>query len=380
MERRIFMSDWKEKLKTRTHQAAVNKDSRGLGRKSILDLGMIKLPVWTPRSGRDKNYIDIMPWQVTQSWYKNLHTRTGVVTGLDPGDCDYKLEVARHGNVGPGKDMMLCLREAWGKSDPICEDMFAEFQKRKDGSREFDEKKARSFQPSWRDFYIVWDYDQPEKGFQLWEHSYELFEKYLLDELKTAIDEGGMIIPWDLQDGRSVEFKGREKKLGSTPFIEAEGITFHKRDPYDDSVISKLPSLDSTLIIPTYEEIRVAHYGLEEGDDKGIEQPEASPSVEQEAHRGRTRPGTESSPPTEVSKGVRTRGEKEVAPLKSDGCPAGGKLGEDCGKIQACKDEACDQAVYEACLKRHEELSKEAEAEKQKASKEPEKSARTRRR
>lgn len=374
------MSDWKEKLKNRTHQAAVNKDSRGLGRKSILDLGMIKLPIWTPRSGKDKNYIDIMPWEVSQTWYKTLRTRAGVVTGLDPGDYDYKLEIARHGNIGPSKDLMLCLREAWGKNDPICEDMFEEFQKRKDGSREFDEKRAKSCQPSWRDFYIIFDYDDPDKGFQLWEISYEMFEKYLLDELKVTIDEGGMVVPWDLQDGRSIEFKGREKKLGSTPFIEAEGITFHKRDSYDDSVLGKLPSLDSALIIPTYEEIRAAHYGLEEGDDKGIEQPEIPPHVEKEASRGRTRPGVESSPSTEIPKGGRTRGEKEITLPKSDECPAGGKLGIDCGKIQACKDEACNQTVYEACLKRQDELSKEAEVERLKTVKEPEKSTRTRRR
>lgn len=367
------MNDWKEKLKNRTHQAAVNKDSRGLGRKNILDLGIVKLPVWSPRSGKDKNYIDIMPWRITQPWYKNLHARTGVATGLDPGDCDYKLEVARHANIGPGKDMMLCLREAWGKNDPVCEDMFSEFQKRKDGSRDFDEKKARSFQPSWRDFYIIYDYDQPEKGFQLWECSYELFEKYLLDELKTAIDEGGMIVPWDLQDGRSVEFKGREKKLGNIAFIEAEGIVFHKRDPYDDSIIDKLPSLDQALIIPTYEEMRVAHYGLEEGGDKEIEeQSETPPYVEQEVSRSRTKPKEESSS-AEVAKEGRTRKEREPLPTKTNECPAGGRLGEDCGKIQACKDEACDQAVYEACLKRHEELSKEGE--RQKPSREMEKSA-----
>jgi len=377
------MSDlsYKEKLKNRTHQAAVNKDSRGLGRKSVLDLGVVNLPVWTPRSGKDKNYIDIMPWRVTQPWYKNLHTRAGTMTGLEPGDCDYKLEVPRHGSVGPGKDLMLCLREAFGKTDAICEDMFAEYQKRKEGGRDFDKEKARSFMPSWRDFYIIYDYDLAGKGFQIWEISYELFEKYLLDELKTSIDEGGMIVPWDLQDGRSVEFKGREKKLGNITFVEAEGITFHKRDPYEEDILSKLPSLDKALVIPAYEEIRAAHYGLEEDEVKGSEQPETTP--EKEAPRTRTRPSVETPSPAETTGGGRTRGGVRETP-KFNECPAGGKFGLDCGRIQACKDEACSQEVYEACLKKSEELAKEAEVEKAKEAekKEPAPAAtgRTRRR
>jgi hypothetical protein len=349
------MADWKEKLKNRTKQAAENKDARGTGRKSILDLSLLKLPLWTPRSGKDKNFIDIMPWRISQTWYKNLRTRSGDVTKLDVEDVDYKLEVARHSNVGPSKDHLLCLREAFGKSDPICEDMFAEYQKRKDGNKEFSAEKAKQLQPSWRCFYIVYDYDDQNKGFQLWgDVSYELFEKYLLDEMKIAIDEGGLVVPWDLLDGRSVEFKGREKKLGPNSFIEAEGIVFHKRDSYSEGVIDKLPSLDSALIILTYEQIRAVHYGLDHDGDEEIEQERI-----QEKEEKKTVPDQQ----------VRTRSRgTEVTPLpqrvSTDAeCPAGGKFGYDCNKIKVCKDEVCSQETYEACLKKCDELDKQSLAE-----------------
>ncbi|MCJ7747870.1 MAG: hypothetical protein MUP27_09005 [Desulfobacterales bacterium] len=359
------MENYREKLKNRTRQAVANKDSRGLGRKSLLDLSVIGLPIWTPRSGKDKNFIDIMPWRVSQSWYKTLRTRSGDVTRLDVGDVDYKLEVARHNNVGPGKDMMLCLREAFAKGDPICEDMFTEFQKRKDGAKDFNADKARSFQPSWRDFYIIYDYDDADKGFQLWEMSYELFEKFLLDEMPTSPEEGGLVIPWDLLDGRSVEFKGREKKLGNYSFIEAEGITFHKRDPYDEGILDKLPSLDAALIIPTYEQIREAHFGLESqdtGPEAAVEKPEEKVS----GVRSRTRS-------TEVSddKGKSaSQTEKEISGVEK-GCPAGGKFGEDCNRIKACQDEACSEEVFQACLKKHDELSKQAPVESPKTTEQP---------
>lgn len=185
------MSTWREKLRGRSQSAVDNRGSRNLGRKSILDLSLIKLPEWSPKSGPGKkNYIDIMPWRVTQAWYKNLHTRSGDITKLDVGDVDYKLEVAVHKYTGPAKDMFLCLRESLGKSDAVCEDMFAEYQKRKEGSKDFDKDKAKALQPSWRCFYVIYDYDDDKKGYQLWEASYELFEKYLLEEMKVYVDKG----------------------------------------------------------------------------------------------------------------------------------------------------------------------------------------------
>jgi hypothetical protein len=376
--------DYREKLKNRTQQAAANKDVRGGGKRSILNLSMLGLPVWVPKSGREKNVIDIMPWRITQEWYKNLRNRQGLATGLDIGYVDYKLEVPRHSNVGPGKDHMLCLREAWGKSDPICDDMFAEYAKRKEGGK-FDKEKAKGLQPSWRNFYVIYDYDMDDKGFQLWpDVSYELFEKYLLTELKTAMDEGGMIVPWSLEDGKTVVFKGREKTLGSNKFIEAEGIAFEDRKPYDESVFAEIPSLDSALIIPTYEEVRAAHYGLDEEQGEREQEP-SSPSQSQQESDTRTRtrtrggsgqptadqtpPETEKQGPQTVPSG-RTRGETAAGT-----CPADGVFGVDCGRIQACKDEACSLTVYDACMKKHEELAKEEEVKRAEEAKKKEQPA-----
>lgn len=348
------MSGYREKLKSRTQEAVANRDSRGLGRKSLLNLALIGLPAWQPRSGKDKNYIDIVPWRITQSWYKNLRTRSGKLTGMDVGDVDYKLEVARHNNVGPVKDMMLCLREAFARNDPVCEDMFTEYQKRKDSKQDFNADKARSFQPSWRDFYVIYDYDDPDRGYQLWEMAYELFEKFLLEEMPISPEEGGLVIPWDLLDGRSIEFKGRLKMLGKYEYVEAEGITFHKRDPYDESILDKIPSLDAALIIPSYEEIRAAHFGLDGQDAAGesaVEKPEEKEKPPEA--RSRTRPpevAGATKEPAPAEKG---------APKGMDQCPAGGKFGIDCNRIKACQDMACSEEVFQACLKKHDELSKQ---------------------
>ena len=388
------MSDWREKLKNRTKETVENRASRGSGMRSVVDLSAVKLPIWEPRSGADKkNFIDIMPWPVTQQFYKKLLYRSGRGTGLDPGDRDYKLEVPRHSNVGPGKGHLLCLRESFGKMDVICEDMFAEYQKRKDGLKEFDEKKAKAFQPSWRDFYIIFDYDDVSKGFQLWpDMSYELFEKYLLDDLAKAEDGDGMVVPWDPLNGRSIEWQGREEKFGTNSYVKLWGdITFHKRDQYTDEDLAKIPSLDGALIIPTYEEIRATHYGLEEGGEDEIKSPEkieAQPAADAGGVRSRTRGGVPTSQKEPSPAGGRTRGrgsnpsqiETEKVLPKEDECPAGGVFGADCEKIKACTEEACEDPVYEACLKRRNDLLKEAEKQKELEKQSGTPSGRTRRR
>ncbi len=376
------MESYRDKLKRRQEQTVKDKDTRIAGRKSILDLTKIDLPPWTPKCGAKKediNCIDIMPWRVSRSFYKDLRAHSGRPVGLDVGDIDYKLEVCRHGNVGPGNDQFLCLRESLGKNDIRCEEMFLEYKKRKDGDKTFDEKKAKALSPSWRDFYIVFDYDLPEddphKGFRLWEVSYANFEKYLLEELAAAEGGDGMIVFWDFEDGRSIEFKGSEDSFMGQKFMKfPTSIKFIPREPYSENILDQLPSLDAALIIPTAEDSRLAHYGLEDeggGGEKEEKEEEKAPPAETGGRRRRFSGEDPPPPPPEKkepdpppSTGGRSRGrgtvtEPPTSPpeKKGDECPAGGKFGEDCGKLQACKDEACDVAVYEACMKRHQDLS-----------------------
>ena len=353
------MANWKEKLKNRTQRAVVNREAKNLARKSILDMSLIGLPLWTPKTGsgkENKNFIDIMLWRVSQDWYSRLRTKAGELVKLSPGDADYKLEIPRHGNVGAGKDHFVCLREAFGSADAICDEMFAEWQKRTDKNPDFDEKKARSMQPSWRDFYIIYDYDDPDKGYQLWEIAYSNFEAFLLEQMEKFAE--GKMIPWDPEEGKSLEFSCREKKFGNNAYAELTGdIDFHTRDPYSDGEIDKVPSLDAAVIIPTQEDIHNAHYFLEEGQAPSADHQKAEP--EQTASSGRTRTRGTSEPETQT----RTRGKETSEKSKEtvlDECPAGGKFGIDCNKLDACKEEACNQPVFEECLKRYNKMSEKA--------------------
>jgi hypothetical protein len=372
------MSNWKEKLRNRTQQAAENRESQGSDKKFILDMNKINLPLWTPRTGageENKNKIDIMPWRVTQKWYKNLRGKNGTPLGFEVGDFDYKLEVSRHAYVGAANDSFICLRESFGKNDVVCEDMFAEWKKRTDGDSSFDEKKAKNLQPKLRCFYIIWDYNEEEKGYQLWEMSYHLFEKYLLEAITN--NPNGEIVPWDLEDGYIIEFSCREKQIGKHTFPEQSGdIIFTPREEaFDEAFIKKnIPSLDAALIIPTQEDIYNSYHGLDieqestENTEKTKETSEASEASETRSSRNSrpTRGSRErTGPPVEAQEE-----KKEDAPKWDEGgdwsgmkCPGSSIFGKDCNQTEDCKKEICDQKTYEACMKAYQKLSKKPEKE-----------------
>jgi hypothetical protein len=256
----------REKLRNRSKQAVQTRDQKGLGRKSVLDWSRFvgkKPAAFKVRAGKDKkNLIDFLPWKVTQSWYKDLRTFSGLTTNLDVGDWDYKLEVPVHKNVGENNDTFLCLRLAFGGKCPRCEEMFEEYEK-----SEPNEKKINALKPSWRCWYNVYDYDEetnPDGDIQIWEDvSYHNIEKEILNEA----DEGEEPTLYsDIEIGKSVEIEGRTKKLGKNEFIEAKNVKFKDRDPYDESIVEETVSFDALVKICTYDEFARAHLGLDSDD------------------------------------------------------------------------------------------------------------------
>ena len=108
----------KKKLKNRQEQVVKTRGQTGLGKKSVLDWEKFvgkKPTAFQPTTGKDKNLIDIIPFEVTQSWMKELRAPTGKILNHDIGDLEYKLELSVHRNVGEGGDTFVCLRDCFGK-------------------------------------------------------------------------------------------------------------------------------------------------------------------------------------------------------------------------------------------------------------------------
>jgi len=352
----------REKLRNRQKQAIDTKDQKGLGRKSVLDWNRFtgKKPMsYKETCGvKELNVIDFLPFVVTQEWYKTLRTFSGLTTNLDVGDWDYKLELPIHRNVGENNDHIICPRLAFGQKCPRCDDMFAEYEK-----DDPDKKVTDALKPSWRCWYNVYDYSEennPDGIISVWEDvSYYLFEK----EILNAADEGEETVLYsDIEMGKTVEIKGKEKKLGKNPFIEAGNVEFKDRDPYDENIIEDTVSFDALVKFVPYDEFLRIHLGLDEnnepvetGDDQSEETKEKP-----KTNSRRRGPKTES----------KVEEEDDIPAWVEGDCPAGLEFGNPDMDSRGCKK--CEDAAYDACVKYADAKAAMAEDAKNKAEKEEE--------
>lgn len=385
----VSAAERREALKTQTRQSHRERGQRGL-RTTLHEMILRTFPKdveWAEiKSGREKNEFDIIPFIITQKWFADLLTFSGKKSEAPRGVgyLSYKLEVPVHRQVGPNNENWLCLREAFGKPCPMCEDKFAEFDKAK---ADQDKDKISSLNPSWRCFYNVYDYNVPERDIHPFEISYKMFEEPLLEEIE--LDEDELLCPWDLEDGRIIEFKGRDKKFGQWEFIEPHSFSFHKRDPYDEGVLKDAFSFDKYLYIPTYDEVAAAYYGVEnlgevgggelddptkEGREQQTRRARRSRSQDEEEQEPRRQRRTTREPEPEgqeeeqesPSERRSRRARVSAEDKKEEGeCPVGGKFGYDCNELDECQD--CPDEVFDRCV----ELQDKLKAEEEKKAQEP---------
>jgi hypothetical protein len=185
--------------------------------------------------------------------------------------------------------------------------------------------------------------------------SYYLFEEMLQEAMET--EDEGIVTFSDLEMGSSIEFKGREKKLGKNSFVEAHSVSFKPRDAYGDDILKQTFPLDAMLIIPTYEQVAKVHLGMET-DEEG-ESSEIQEDVKERKGRQQTRTRsryTEKAPKIPDDEPA----EGEGPPW--DGCPKEGKEFGDCDPADPdC--EVCDEDLFQACAAKQDELKKEADIE-----------------
>ena len=329
--------DRKEALKNRTRTAVKNRDKKGL--KTILNTSEYEnLEMFKPRKGRDRNLVDILPFEVSEKWYPSLLSFNGDPIEIQPGELDYKLEVPIHTNIGANNRAIICLREAFGGECAICDRMFEEYNRDNP-----DKEITEALRPRWRCFYNVYDYNDTDKGIMIWDMSYHLFEKYLLEEASISDDE--VVIFTSLEDGKSIEFKGVEKKIDKIAFIEAQSIEFKDRDPYNEEDLNTYP-LDKMIYIPTPEEVKelfeMKEAGGSEEEEKATEDDTPSPTRTIQRGKKTEEKGAESPKPRERKR------KKET-----NKCPGGGTFGADCNTLPECQ--TCPDEVFEACIDKQEE-------------------------
>jgi hypothetical protein len=271
--------------------------------------------------------IDILPFNVTS----NNHPDRDVYDEDDPWD--YKLDVWVHKRIGPGDGNYVCLAKNYNKPCPICEEM----DKLK--KEEADEDDIKALKPKRRCIYNV--YDHNDENVKLFDSSHYLFEKELIDEAYSQGD--GEYIPFcdESEDGYSVKFRGAEEDLGGNTFVKFKSFSFEKREEeIDEEILKQAVSLDSILIIPTYEELKNVLYGIDseklEKEKNDKENEDINDNEEKEDEEKSKRKSKRKEENKEKSKN-KTK--------KLNKCPHGYNFGIDFAEYDVCDD--CD--LFDEC-------------------------------
>jgi hypothetical protein len=336
------MTSWKErreKLKEKTRESAQNREGKTSTILTYAHLdGRDVLWVDKPKTGRTINKYDHIPFVVTNPDYKNMKKFTGKPTNLDPGDVDYKLEYPVH--KLPTGEAFVCLKEGFGEPCGGCEEVARLYD---EGTKQSNEA-AGKIRARWRCLYNIIDLNSDDE-IRLWDESYHNYEKLLLNEV--IMGDEGLEIFWDLEEGKTVEWRGDSKTIGanSKPFTQAGRIDFRDRDPYEESILKEAYPLDQMFIKPTYEQtVQMISGAAAETSDEGEEKDRSNKS------------NRRSRPPREQEQ-AQTSVEDDDIPFNDDTekkklCSQGREFGIDFNKHPECQN--CADEEYNSCQEENE--------------------------
>ena len=365
--------DARQRAEVRRNRARHSRKTRGsfggTERQTVIELPpRFSDKKWFKVSDKHLNEIDIVEFEITVEWYPELKARGGgrmKDLGLGPGALDYKLEIPVHYGVGQANAAHVCPFDAFGKPCPRCEEKFALLEQ---NNNKWDRDTMGHLNSSWRDFYNIYNYNDPDAGFHPWEVAFKSFEEIMQDELDKMADE---LFPWALDSGNTVEFKGREKNIGGNrTYIEPQIPDFAPRDPYPETTLDEVIPFDQCVRLSTYEEIAADHFGMEQvsaPSAQGVGDPPTRTRTRNTARthpepdsqtRTRSRPRPEPQPETTRTRS-RTRTEPEPAndPPFDTGdnpCPSGFHFGYDCNKHAECS--SCPDESFDACVALQDDL------------------------
>ena len=203
----------------------------------------------------------------------------------DPGEWYYERTFYTH-RIGVDNRYVVCPSHTFGKPCPVCEEL-ARTKKDPDAT----EEEEKSLRVSQRQLFLVRDRDEPEKGVQIFEHSYFQFGR-TLDECRNDSDEDQDYISNfdDPEGGACLRIKFRK----NAPYgVEVSNIEFRPRpNGIDDELLDHGICLDDILVETSYKEIENILYQTVEGDDDDEDEKEDEPEekVEKKPTRGRSRP------------------------------------------------------------------------------------------
>ncbi|HDY89549.1 MAG TPA: hypothetical protein ENH82_15740 [bacterium] len=295
-----------------------------------------------PEKGSIK--FDIMPYLVTDEHHLDRDDENGDAV---VGDIWWKRPFKVHKGVGVDGDTVVCPKTI-GKPCPICE----HGKKLNDDGEEWDDIKEIFAKD--RSLYIIipidasnFDEEYEEKPY-VFDMSYHLFEKQLDEEL--GVDEENEVFP-NLEGGKTLDVRFREKKFGKISFYETAVIKFEDREQdYEDDYVDEMPNLDEMLTILSYDQLKTMFF--EQGDPDEEETQEFEEVKEEETTKPARKPKTitktnqEPEPEEEVEEEKTKPIRKTASKESKNKCPHGHVYGQDGNE----KDECGDCELWDDCM------------------------------
>src|SRR6185369_8506792 len=292
-------------MRDAARKRAEERQTTGGGTKFIFPDGH-KVTWFKPEKG--KMLIDIIPYRVTAE----NHPVVG------EGDLWYQRTIFVHHSVGAEEKAYLCLKTI-GKRCPIC-DARAEMMKSPDG----DDDLIKQLAPKEREVFNVIDRNNKKEGVQLWEYSFHLFGKLLETEIREGEDDLADFA--ELEGGKTLKLRFKEKTMGKNKFLECDRIDFEDREEdYDEEILDDVLDLDAILNVHPYEKLEniilerededVPKKGKKKSDEEEDEpkkKPKKKPAKEEEDEedekpvrnsKKKPEPEEEDEKPTRASKG-----------------------------------------------------------------------------
>lgn len=250
----------KKKKKSRFKGAVSRNAERQV--RGISQYGYLRLPKGVnifKEEPRTRVELDIMPYVVTCDNHPDRDEEYGIAV---KGELWYKRPYWLHRGVGPDNQSIVC-PSSIGKPCPICE---YRAQLLKEGAK-WDDDTVKALKPSMRNLYVV--IPKNNKNYSEEPHIWDISQFLFQDKLNEEIQENEEYETFpDLEEGYTLRIRFAEGSFGSNKFAEVSRIDFIEREePYDDSILEKIPSLDDILEILSYHTIEAMFFGNTSPDE-----------------------------------------------------------------------------------------------------------------
>lgn len=257
-----------------------------------------------------KVQMDFLPYVVTDSNHPDKDEDYGVA--MEDGQW-YRRPFLLHRSIGAGNKSYICLQSV-GKKCPICEAQAGLWDTDRDG--------AIALYPKSRYLYIPIPLDSKKHEAEpvyVWDMAESLFH----DTLKEALeeDDDNEAFP-DLEYGKTLELTFKWKQIGenSKPFSETRHIEFLDRDPYDETILEEVPSLDEIIkeSVLSYEELKAAFYETDVEKEGGELDDDDEPKEKSTSRRTRPTRKEEVEEEDEPEEKPKRTSRREAEPVKKE--------------------------------------------------------------